>query len=124
MEPLWLVIPTEIKLVFDELETPRHRKATRGVGLLKEPRKTNPAARMKAVAATKQLNFVLVVISAQSWPNAELSRSRRRLRTHEAREQRMSEHPRKQKGRRLSAQVQSLGSMVSSIMVRYVAWSA
>ena len=39
--------------------------------------------------------------------NAELSRSRRRLSADEAREQRISERRRKQKGRRLSAQVKS-----------------
>ncbi|HEY5913951.1 MAG TPA: hypothetical protein VJA21_25465 [Verrucomicrobiae bacterium] len=37
------------------------------------------------------------------WPNAELSRSRRRLGPDEAQEQQTSKHNRKQKGRRLSA---------------------
>jgi hypothetical protein len=71
-----LLIPTEIKLVFEELETPRQQNATGGVWLGEKSRQANPTTRMRMAAAKKQINLVVVVIAVilvRAQPNAEVS---------------------------------------------------
>ena len=57
-----MVIPTEIKLVFDEVEIPRQPKATGASWLLEEERKANPTARKRMAAPRRQADFIMVVI--------------------------------------------------------------
>ena len=58
-----MVIPTEIKLVFDEVEMPRQPNATGASWLLTEERKANPTARKRMTAPRRQADFVMVVIT-------------------------------------------------------------
>jgi hypothetical protein len=53
VEPLRLVIPTEIEVVFEEVETPRQLKQTGGVWLLLTRRKAHPTPKTRIVAAAQ-----------------------------------------------------------------------
>jgi len=63
VQEVWFVTPIEIKVMFEELETPMQENATCRVGLLEKRRKPAATRRMRITDATKQKHLVVVVMA-------------------------------------------------------------